>query len=249
MVLKYVVIHSYSSLSTKFLKQSAEHWSDSEKNDFERKLEKDMDTDVASMRSFGLWDFASKKERDFLSSSGSQISSTSQLNGQWRMEAATILMWALKFIDTFPETDVQSSPELLKQVEVRRLGLLSPRPSLRSHDEISKMRDIIELWHWRVNTSRLVKDNFDFKPAESLKSAGINTLDDIITMTARSAYSKGEISNVIDDDLAFRGQAFRNLGESDFNEAASIIIERHYALNWLCGFAPKNNWDETPTDT
>jgi len=26
-------------------------------------------------------------------------------------------------------------------------------------------------------------------------------------------------------------------------------MERHKALNWLCGFAPGNRWDETPTDT
>lgn len=32
-------------------------------------------------------------------------------------------------------------------------------------------------------------------------------------------------------------------------DATSIIMERHFALNWLCGMAPGNRWDETPTDT
>jgi hypothetical protein len=30
---------------------------------------------------------------------------------------------------------------------------------------------------------------------------------------------------------------------------SSATIERHFALNWLRGYAPGNEWDETPTDT
>jgi hypothetical protein len=29
----------------------------------------------------------------------------------------------------------------------------------------------------------------------------------------------------------------------------SITEERHFALNWLCGYAPDNDWDATPTPT
>jgi hypothetical protein len=111
------------------------------------------------------------------------------------------------------------------------------------------MRDIIETWHWRVNTRRLIEDNYKFEPDENMKKAGINKLDDIVRMTAKSANESGDIKEIIDEDFVYKGQPFRNLSSDDFQEATSIIIERHYALNWLCGYAPKNNWDNTPTDT
>ena len=249
MVLKFLIIHSYSSLSAEHFRKTSEHWTDSEKNDFDKEFDKGVVANVSSMKDLGIWDSATMKEQNFLSSTISSMDSVSQMNASWRMESAVTLMWALNLIEQFPDFNEQSSPELLKQVELRRSGLFSHGPSLRAHDEIAKMRDIMETWHWRVNTRRLVDDKFDFQPAEQFKTAGLNTLDDIITMTTLSAYSNGDIKDMIDDDFVFRGQAFRTLSEDDFNEAASIIIERHYALNWLCGLAPGNNWDETPTDT
>ena len=48
--------------------------------------------------------------------------------------------------------------------------------------------------------------------------------------------------------LAF-GKAYRDLGPEEYAIATSIARERHFALNWLCGHAPGNRWDETPTDT
>lgn len=249
MILKYLIIHSYSSMSSEYLKQSAEQWTDSERENFDKEMGKDMIKAISSMKSFGLWEHATKTEKDFLSSFGSKMDSKAQMNANWRMEAAAIMIWALKLVDKFPDINEQTSPELLKIVELKKLGLFSNGLSLRSYDEISKMRDIIETWHWRVNTRRLIEDNFNFQPDENMKKVGINSLDDIVRMTAKSAYANGDIKEIIDDDFVFKGQPFRDLNKEDFNEATSIIIERHYALNWLCGYAPNNKWDETPTNT
>ncbi len=112
---------------------------------------------------------------------------------------------------------------------------------LRPSNEISKMRDIMELWHWRVNTRRLIEDNYDFSAHENMIQNGITSLDDIVKTAARSALSKGDIKELIDNDFVFRRTAFRDLNANEFNEATSIIIERHYALNWLCGYVPNNN--------
>ena len=249
MILKHLIIHSYSSISSEYLKQSAEHWTTFEKEEFEKELEKNMLKNISSMKSFGIWEYATKTEIDFLSSSGSKMDSKSQINANWRMEAAVILMWALKLVDEFPELNEQTSPDLLKIVKVKKLGLFSSGLILRPHEEISKMRDIIETWHWRVNTRRLIEDNFNFQPDEKMKKAGINKLDDIVRMVAKSAYTNRDIDEIIDDDFVFKGQPFRNINKNDFNEATSLITERHFALNWLCGYSPNNNWDETPTDT
>lgn len=249
MILKYLVIHSYSTVSSEYLKQSAKHWTNNEKQNYDSELEKLMNEKISEMKSFGLWKYTTKTERDFLLSYGSNINPVSLMNANWRMEAAIVLMWALNLVDKFPDINEQTNTELLNLIEIRKIGLFSNKLSMRSNVEISKMRDIIETWHWRVNTRRLIENNFDFQPDKKMREAGINNLDDIVQMTAKSAYSNGELYEIIDNDFAFKGKPFRELDEEDFNEVTSIIIERHYALNWLCGLAPRNKWDETPTDT
>ena len=43
--------------------------------------------------------------------------------------------------------------------------------------------------------------------------------------------------------------SYRDLTDEEWSSIRSIAFERHFALNWLCGYAPDNRWDETPTDT
>ncbi len=45
------------------------------------------------------------------------------------------------------------------------------------------------------------------------------------------------------------GKAYRDLDDDEWSTVSSIAMERHFALNWLSGYAPNNNWDETPTET
>jgi hypothetical protein len=53
----------------------------------------------------------------------------------------------------------------------------------------------------------------------------------------------------VDEDFAVGGKAYRDLSAEEFANVTSITVERHFALNWLCGRAPENRWDETPTAT
>lgn len=249
MILKYVISHSYRNPPFEIIKEMSENWTKSEKEDFEKELEKDAIETISSLKSYGLWNYVSKTEQIFLSSSGAQMDTKSHMDSNWRMEAAIILMWALKLVDEFPDLNEQTNPEQLQKVEIKKLGFLYNGLSLRPHSEISKMRDIIETWHWRVNTRRLIEDNYKFEPDENMKNAGIYSLDDIVKKTANLAYKNGDIKEIIDEDFVFKGISFRALNKDDFSEITSIIIERHYSLNWLCGYAPNNDWDKTPTDT
>ena len=77
----------------------------------------------------------------------------------------------------------------------------------------------------------------------------MNSLDDIVRIAAIQAFKNGDIKETINDDFVLKGKAFRDIDKVEFLGATSIIIERHYALNWLCGYSPRNDWDQTPTDT
>ena len=53
---------------------------------------------------------------------------------------------------------------------------------------------------------------------------------------------------IADEDCAAFGKPYRELTEDEWQMTTSITVERHFALNWLCGYAPNNRWDDTPTD-
>lgn len=68
------------------------------------------------------------------------------------------------------------------------------------------------------------------------------------TLSAERAESDGLFISIDGDFPAF-GRAYSSISPEEWSIATSIAMERHKALNWLCGFAPGNRWDETPTDT
>jgi hypothetical protein len=53
----------------------------------------------------------------------------------------------------------------------------------------------------------------------------------------------------MDDDIRYFDKPFRNLSGEEKQLAKSIIMERHFALNWICGYSKGNSWDDTPTST
>src|SRR5579871_4960160 len=57
-----------------------------------------------------------------------------------------------------------------------------------------------------------------------------------------------ELSAYDDGDFPAFGNPYWDISEEEYSIATSIAVERHQALNWICGRAPNNRWDETPTD-
>jgi hypothetical protein len=108
---------------------------------------------------------------------------------------------------------------------------------------------LAELWHWRSRTRQLIEAGEVYQGGASAAAAGLHTFDDIVRTTSRFAAEEKQIDPPIDEDFPAMGKAYRDLTNNEWNDVRSITVERHLALNWLCGYAPKNAWDETPTDT
>ena len=72
------------------------------------------------------------------------------------------------------------------------------------------------------------------------------TFEGIIAMACAQAKEQGDFEP-IGGDFPVRGKAYRDLSEDEYNQATSIAMERHRALNWLCGYS--TDWDRVPTDT
>jgi hypothetical protein len=248
MVLEYVIIHALTT-PRPMLGDLYAKWSDTEQKEFDDACRQRAQSNVKKMQDFGLWDYASPNEKVFLQSFGSQMDEYAHRAATWRMECAGTIMWALGLFDRWPAIDEQTSIDLLKSVPIKKLGLFSPCPHLRACDEISTTRELIEFWHWRARTRQLIEEGRPFEADDNMKRAGMNSFDDIVRFSAKAAHEKGDLSELKDEDFVFLGKSFRTLSPEEYQMATSIIMERHYALNWLCGMAPRNRWDETPTDT
>lgn len=163
------------------------------------------------------------------------------INASWRTEALGMFVWALGHMTKLPPWDTQIDQASV----IRPLGLMSdPEPfeqsRVRPDDDISRARDLAELWHWRARTAQLQRRGGVQLPA------GL-TFEEIIASTAKGAHEAGDITVPIDADFPALGKAYRDLDDGEYATATSIAEERHFALNWLCGYA--HEWDETPTDT
>jgi len=248
-VLKYVVAHAFSTPPRDKLQEIMKKWSAQEKKEFEMESHKKSSEMIFNMKKLGVYSAASPKERKFLNSNIINMDSYEQIASTWRIECILMLMWALNYLKEFPSIEEQAEPELLKKINNEKISLFYKGPKLRDRKEIFKARDLIESWHWRSRTRQLIETEKNFKLPPEMVSQGLNSLDDVIRLSAKDGYETGYLKEIKDEDYVVEGIPFRDLSRDKWSCVNSIIMERHYALNWLCGYAPRNKWDETPIDT
>ncbi len=247
-VLHRVVVYGMTNPPREIVDKVLQGGSEAERRDFDAKFKGFSDEAVADLRKAGAWEAVSPKERAFIESYGSGISDQALTDAVWRKESLAMLLWALSLTREWPAMDQEYSQDDLKKLG-QIAAELKGSPQLRPHEEIAAKRNLAELWHWRVRTRELIDRGEVFPQTPETRKAGINSYDDVVRFSARAGLEKGNLPRIIDDDFVFAGKAFRELSEEEFSAARSIIMERHHALNWLCGHAPGNRWDETPTDT
>ena len=151
----------------------------------------------------------------------------------WRGEALGTLLWALQLIE-LPPYDQPFDPE-----QVAAAGL--EEAELRDAEEIELERDSARLWHWRARTTTL-------QAAGALElPERYSTFDQLIAATAMRGYEQGVLPAPMRGDFRAYGKVYRHLAPEQHAEAHSLAVERHHALNWLCGAG--ETWDDVPLDT
>ena len=151
----------------------------------------------------------------------------------WRGEALGTLLWALQLIE-LPPYDQPFDPE-----QVAAAGLEEAK--LRAAEEIELERDSARLWHWRARTTGLQA------PGALELPERYSTFDQLIAATAMRGYEQGVLPAPMRGDFRAYGKVYRHLAPEQHAEAHSIAVERHHALNWLCGAG--ETWDGVPLDT
>lgn len=151
----------------------------------------------------------------------------------WRGEALGTLLWGLQLAE-LPAYDHPFDPQLVAALE-------PDGGTLRDSEEIELERDSARLWHWRARTTELqAAGKLELPPRYA-------TFDQLIAATAMRGYEQGVLPAPLRGDFRAYGKVYRHLAPEQHAEAHSIALERHHALNWLCGAG--TTWDDVPLDT
>jgi len=246
-ILRSVVIYGLTSPPRDMIPMLFENWSADDRHKFTADSEASREEFWQPLHKAGLWRYLSPIERELSEATAVTMTHEQQINATWRVESVLVLLWAAGLVSELASYDVQTSTDILKRIPPSIDRFVSSA-SLRSTSEIERARDAAELWHWRSRTRQLIEDGQEFTADERLKAAGLGSYDDIVRFTAKTLEQEGRIQ-AIDEDFPAKGKAYRDLTDDEWSEVRSITMERHFALNWLCGYAPDNEWDQTPADT
>jgi hypothetical protein len=147
----------------------------------------------------------------------------------WRLESLGVLLWVLKLIDKLPPWDEPFAledlmPKLHLGASIKKF-LYSVK--LRSMEEMMAFREVGDLWHWRVQSTLLAQD-------ESEDRCGC-ALPDNIHDFVQKALERKLIDTVKSGDMTAFDKPIHKLDEDEFMLLASIVIKRHYAIQWATG--------------
>ncbi len=149
----------------------------------------------------------------------------------WRAEGAQVLLWALG-ARGLPPHDQQEHPYRVARDSGLREGELPAAlasPKLRPAGEVDAQRRQLTGIHWRLRDS---PDALDLQ-----------------SCAAKLWFGGFDLQGVplVSGDLAVRGKAVFEAGESELALVNSIARERHQAANWLIGVHPVYSRVGTPT--
>lgn len=246
LVLRCVVSYANQTPTPEAIEDAKIWWTEAEKRDYLKEFNRERD---AIWQTLGKYKkYLTPKERSLSQTSVITISNQEIADSSWRVEALGVLLWALGFVDRILSYDESTGPEFIGKFWSVEDESFVRTARLRSRDEIALARDIAESWHWRSRTRQICEDGTPFPDDPSFREAGFFSFDDIVRKTSVFNAEEGMFEAIEEDYPAF-GKAYRDLSDEEWSTVRSITMERHFALNWLCGYSPGHKWDETPTDT
>ena len=206
---------------------------------------------LANLHDHGLWEYATTEEIKLLKSNPLAIDFECAQSTFFSMNAQAVFAWCLGMIDGLPpydtaisDQDASYSGEFIDHLpNPEHFELVASNFNRRSNGEIERARTDAESWHWRSRTLEYQRS----KPIAK-SSTKSKVFQERVREASQSCVSDGMFV-AIDDDFPAFGKPYFLLDDAEWRKIRVITEQRHKALNWVCGLAPENNYDETPTDT
>lgn len=157
------------------------------------------------------------------------------LDVSWSREALGALGWTLGWIDHMPAYDVGFGMEDV----LLAFSTGYPRRDTayaRTEGAIRAARDLAEAWHWRIRT---------FVLEDELVAQGVDP-PDVVRQVVEYQHEHAGVPIAGRDFRAF-DKPFRDLDLAQFDTVLAVTLQRHLALNWVCGLA--ETWDDRASMT
>lgn len=243
-ILTHIHVKAAATPPAEYIARLAQKWSDAERNQFVSGTKALFTAQEEKIRAAGLWKDMEESEREFIETGALETTIRQRIDASWIIESIACMKWAFGHLEQIPRYDKESGKEVIAFPPGERAIDLIPKATLRPNSEVDQQRDWAELWHWRCRTRMLLEAG---KIPDVLPNG--TTMAEVIRLTATAAAEEGAFKSPIGDDFPVFGKPFREMAAEEFSSVTSIAMERHKALNWLCGYAPGNRWSETPTET
>lgn len=174
------------------------------------------------------------QEKDLVLAPAGALSEQQVVDATWRAEGIGVLAWAVQRFDLPPYDEFVDLSLLAEAMQFLKPGAaqLLTAPGLRSCEELEQMRRSILALHWRLVDFRIRPHSMDFATFVCTAWFGPLTLEGL-------RLQKG--------DLALHEYSIAQAPPELYDCCASIAVERHTAINWLCGTAEL--YSDVTTDT
>lgn len=207
-------------------------------------LREQLDVGPAQLRSSlmnnGVWDNLTPDEQWYLSTPPDKVPHDDWAAGFGEIEALGTLLWALGFLQALPSYADHVGREVIDLCSKIQPGTGTLRPIV----ELERARTTAEIWHWRARARLLATGVLDLPSGVTATDVEMP-----VAQVVQKATLDGILTDVVADDFAVHGRPFCALGADEATKMAAIAQRRHKALNWICGYAPGNRWQDTPTNT
>jgi len=206
---------------------------------------------LANLSKHGLWNYATSAERELLETPPLTLGFESAQDAFFSSNAQAIFAWCLGMMDGLPpfdsaitDDDAPYSEEFYDHIpSPHQFEYVAHNCKLRLEREIEGARNEAELWHWRSRTLELQRS----KPVAKNPNRSAFFQERVQEATESCIFDGMFVG--IDGDFPAFGKPYSLLDDDEWRKIRIITEQRHKALNWVCGLAPENNYDATPTDT
>lgn len=187
------------------------------------------------VRSLGIDDELEPEEWKALQRPIGSLERQSLVNAMWRVEGLAVLAWAVN-LHTLPchETIIEP-PELYEAIGVpqaEKTQTILDAVKLRPIADLQDMRKHLTAAHWRLREYSITPKAMDFVAFS--KDCWLGSFD-----VSRF--------RIIDGDMAIGDVPIHDADPKEIARVNSIAMERHQAINWLCGASRLYSQTDTST--
>ena len=204
---------------------------------------------VQEAKTAGFFPHYSNAENNLFAQPLSTVKEQQLRDMAWKIEALQVLLWGAEYIVKLPDLTSEAQPNIASRLKPGCFAQQSRTFKLRPVEQIEACRLEALLWFWRCGISDCERNN-DSIPSIRLSNykCPVTSYRGLLEYVTKAGSASGLLREVMEGDFAIRGIPFRDLCAEEKSQIASITRERVFALNWLCGLAPRIRWDESPSD-